>query len=603
MDASERVWKSFLEAARVAAPPPDVGITEWAEEHRVLGNSSRLAGRYRSRLTPFWREPQELLSPRSPIQQVVIMKAAQCGGTEIALNTIGFYMAVAASPILCVQPTILMAQKFSRQRLSELLALSPALSQLMSTPRGGERSNSLLMKSGRNGSLLMLAGANAPSALRSLPVKVLVLDEVDSYPGDVGGEGDPVLLASARTESFGSLKKILAISTPTIRHTSRIESLYEASDCRRYYVPCPICGGRITLEFDQLYLEADRAFHRCQICGGGIPEAEKLALIHQGEWRATAIASARATAGFHISQVYSPWTDWGDLVARHEAARTPETQQVFFNCSLGVSWALPIMETPDADALLARAEPYPEGVAPSGACFLTAGVDCQPDRLEIEIVGWGRDFESWSIAYHTIHGSIDLPETWSQLDSLLSRSWSHASGMPLSLQAVAIDAGYATPEVSQFCRPRHGRRIYACKSLAGGWGKPVWPRKASWTKDKYAIYSISADEAKAWVASRLRIEGPGPGYMHFPVSRPRDWFEMLTAEKLVIDKGVRRWTNPLRGRNEAADCRMLAVAALHARLLAGLDLNQWCAGFDQILKPEPVPRPNGAPVRSRFMDY
>jgi phage terminase large subunit GpA-like protein len=178
--------------------------------------------------------------------------------------------------------------------------------------------------------------------------------------------------------------------------------------------------------------------------------------------------------------------------------------------------------------------------------------------------------------------------------------------MPMYLQAVAIDAGYATPEVAQFCRSRHGRRIYATKSLAGGWGKPIWPRKASWSKQKDPLYSISADEAKAWVAARLRIEQPGPGYMHFPASRPRDWFEMLTAEKLVIDKGQRRWTNPLGARNEATDARMLAVAALHSRLLAGLDLNAWCKEFQAMLTPQPSDAPqrvNGPAVyRSRFVN-
>jgi phage terminase large subunit GpA-like protein len=606
--SEERIRAALLEAASAAAPPPDLSITKWAEANRILGNSSRLGGPYRVRMTPFWKAAQDCLSPQSPIQRVVIMKAAQMGGTEIALNTIGYYMHAAASPILCVQPTIVMAQKFSRQRLTELLTLSPALADLMATPRGGERSNSLLVKSGRNGSLLMLAGANAPSALRSLPIKVLVLDEVDSYPGSAGDEGDPVLLASERCESFGSQKKILAISTPTIRFASRIESLYEASDRRKYYVRCPLCGGWIVLEFESLYLEGNSAYHRCPICGGGIAETEKLALIHNGEWRATAVSSDRSTAGFSISQLYSPWSEWRDLLARHAAATTPETAQVFCNCSLGQSWALPIIQVPDADVLMARAEPYLEGTVPAGACLLSGGVDCQPDRLEIEIVGWGKDFESWSIAYYTIHGSIDLPETWSQLDALLSRTWPHASGLPMTLQAVAIDAGFATPEVTAFCRPRHSRRIYATKSLAGGWGKPIWPRKASWSRQKDPIYSISADEAKAWVASRLRIETPGPGYMHFPLARPRDWYEMLTAEKLVIDKKGRRWTNPMRERNEASDCRMLAVAALHARLLAGLDLNAWCDQFEAMLAPPAAlpAKPNGPAsdvTRSKWMDF
>jgi phage terminase large subunit GpA-like protein len=607
VESSDRIRAVLREAAQSAAPPPDLSISEWAEANRVLGNSSRLRGPYRVGITPFWREPQELLSPRSLIQRVVIQKGAQCGGTEIALNTIGFFMAAAPAPILLIQPTIMMAQKFSRQRLTEMMSLCPALAELMATPRGGEFSNSLLTKSGRNGSLLMLTGANAPSALRSLPIKVLVLDEVDSYPGDVGGEGDPVLLASARTESFGSQKKILAISTPTIRHASRIESLYEASDRRRYHVPCPHCANWIVLEFEHLYLEHGSAFHRCQICGTGIAEREKLSLIQDGEWRPTATSTDAATAGFHISQIYSPWTEWRDLLARNEAARTPETRQVFVNCSLGQSWALPIMETPDADALRSRAEVFVEGIAPRGACLLTGGCDLQSDRVEIEICGWGRDFESWSIGYYTIHGAIDQPELWNQLDALLSRSWKHESGLPMVLQAIAVDAGFCTQEVAEFCRSRHGRRIYACKSLSGGWGRPIWPRKASWTKGKDPIYLISSDEAKRWVTSRLRIEEHGPGFMHFPMSRPRDWFEMLTSEKLTIDRGQRRWTNPLRQRNEALDCRALATAALHSRLLSGVDLNRWCDEFEKLLEPQVPARANGVaapPVhRSKWMDF
>jgi phage terminase large subunit GpA-like protein len=231
----------------------------------------------------------------------------------------------------------------------------------------------------------------------------------------------------------------------------------------------------------------------------------------------------------------------------------------------------------------------------------------QSDRIECEVVGWGKDFESWSIAYYVITGDITEPDVWQRLDELLTRSYSHVSGMPLTIQACAIDAGFMPAEVTGFTRYRHGRRIFATKGLSFGWGKAIWPRKASWDKNKHAIYAISSDEAKAFTANRLRIDAPGAGYLHFPASRDRVWYEQLVCEKLIVQKGQRRWTNPTRARNEATDARALAVAALHSRLLSGVDLNRWVADFQKLLEPPQAARANGPPpgqpavVRSKFV--
>jgi phage terminase large subunit GpA-like protein len=278
---------------------------------------------------------------------------------------------------------------------------------------------------------------------------------------------------------------------------------------------------------------------------------------------------------------------------------------------------------------MTRAEPYLEGVIPEGGCFLTCGCDVQSDRIECEIVAWGRDFESWSVNYFALHGDITQPDIWNRLDELLGRSWPHESGMPMTIQAACIDAGFAGAEVTAFTRSKHGRRIYATKGLSAAFGRPIWPRRASYDKNKMPLYMVSSDEAKLWVASRMRIERPAevlgrsgqkpnyenigiPGYMHTPISRPRDWFEQMTVEKLVLVKGQRRWVNALRARNEAFDCRALAVCALHARLLAGLDLNAWCDQFEGMLAPPgisttpvEIPKSNGAPAitRSKWMDY
>jgi phage terminase large subunit GpA-like protein len=145
--------------------------------------------------------------------------------------------------------------------------------------------------------------------------------------------------------------------------------------------------------------------------------------------------------------------------------------------------------------------------------------------------------------------------------------------------------------------------VYSTKGLSLGFGKPIWPRKASWDKNKFAVYLISADEAKTWVANRMRIPAPGPGYMHAPLSRDRVWYEQITSERLILAKGQRKWVKQPHARNEAFDARTLAVAALHSRLLAGVDLNQWCAQFEGMLQP--VNGPPAAPasnvIRSKFV--
>ncbi len=333
----------------------------------------------------------------------------------------------------------------------------------------------------------------------------------------------------------------------------------------------------------------EEAAYRCAGCGELIPHQRKDSMVAGGRWRSTGPIGPKI-AGFHLSELYSPWRSWSDLAEDFiKAEGQPERLRAFWNTSLAEVWQEEALEIPDSEALMARREPYTEGIAPAGGCFLTAGCDVQSDRLEVEIVCWGKDYESWSVAFYVLPGAIDQPAVWQRLDEVLTRSYPHASGMPLTLQAVAIDAGFSPSEVTQFTRRRHGQRVYACKGMSNGWGRPVWPRKASWNKNKDSLYLISADEAKAWTANRLRIESAGPGFCHFPLSRDRVWFEQLTAEKLIIDRGRRKWTKPLHARNEATDCRALAVAALHSRLLAGLDLNDWCRQFEAMLTPPAIP--------------
>lgn len=91
-------------------------------------------------------------------------------------------------------------------------------------------------------------------------------------------------------------------------------------------------------------------------------------------------------------------------------------------------------EAPDWERLYERREAYPVGIVPAGGLFLTAGVDVQRDRLECEVVAWGRNKESWSVDYRVLDGDTAQPEVWRKLDRLLGRDWPHACGTTLPIR-------------------------------------------------------------------------------------------------------------------------------------------------------------------------
>ena len=306
------------------------------------------------------------------------------------------------------------------------------------------------------------------------PIRYALLDEIDRYPASAGTEGDPVSLAIQRTSEFAHNKKIVMASTPTIKGISRIELAWLESDQRDYFVPCPKCG-----EYQVLVLgdgtgpglvwpegKPDEAAYRCAGCRELVPNHEKARMVESGEYRAQNPSSP--IPGFRVSQLISPKRSWGSIAVEFLAAKkSPETLKAFVNTVLAELWEEK-HETPmDERALWNRCEPF-ESEAPDGAALITAGVDVQADRLEVEIVGWGRDEESWSIAYHVIPGDIMRNEVWDHLEGLLTLRVharirpGHARGCGgdrLRIQGRAGAAVHARP----LCAPRV-RRERTCRA-------------------------------------------------------------------------------------------------------------------------------------------
>ncbi|MBF0309825.1 MAG: phage terminase large subunit family protein, partial [Magnetococcales bacterium] len=389
---------------------------------------------------------------------------------------------------------------------------------------------------------------------------------------------------------------------------SRVEAAYNESDQRRYWVPCPSCEKLQVLEWKQVRWpegEREKAHYVCLHCEAIIPEHRKGWMLDRGKWIAEN-PGVSSTAGFHLSSLYSPlgWVSWGQIAVEHgEVYRDPARLKVWVNTKLGQTWEEDA-EQLDGEGLMERREAFGQWL-PAGIVILTAGIDVQDDRLEIEIVGWGKDEESWSVDYRVLSGDPSGPAVWQDLDNLLRHPFPHARQMPdLHIRAAALDTGgHHTLAAYAFCRNRQDRRIWAIKGR-GGMGVPIWPRRPSRNnKGRVPLFVIGVDSIKEAVYSRLRIKEPGPGYMHFPMDRDAEWFRQLTAERIatrfVKGRPVREWRKKDSDRNEALDARVYSLAALNGLVSMGLRLNFEADRLADIPLKEVDVKPSAKPVMQR----
>ena len=566
----------FMDGLR---PEAQLTVSEWADRYRMLSSkASAEPGPWRTSRTPYLREPMDCLSSSSTVQRVVMMFAAQTGKTEAGSNWLGYCIHHAPGPLLAVQPTVEMAKRLSKQRLESMITDTPVLAERIAPSRSRDSGNTMFSKEFPGG-MLLLTGSNSATGLRSTPCRYVFLDEVDAFPLDVDGEGDPVSLAEKRATTFAR-RKILLTSTPTIKDFSRIEAEYERSDQRRFYVPCPSCGAMQWLKWAQLKWEKNEpstAAYECEACQERFGELHKPALLRQGEWRATAPSDGR-TAGFQLSGLYSPlgWLSWADMVDEFLRSKADAPMlKSFVNTRLAETFAEDYASKVSATGLMERCEHYKPGVVPDGGLAVTVGVDVQDNRLAISVWAWGRDEEGWLLDHQEIYGDPSRADLWKQLDALVLREWPHADGRGIRPHVVAIDSGgHYTAEVYQYARERARQGVIAIKG-ASQRGKPPIGKgskvdlnaKGQTMKRGAIVHPVGSDTIKTTLFGRIRHSEPGPGYLHFHMEATVEYFEQLTAEKQVLRYNrsgfaTREWVKKPSARNEALDCLVYAYAAL-----------------------------------------
>lgn len=616
-------WQNFTGELRQrrsdVRPPEPLSLSEWANKYAVLSKeTSAQTGRFRS----FAYQDGMMDAITDPaVTQVSVMKSARVGYTKILDHVVGYYLAHDPSPILIVQPRVEDAEDYSKTEIAPMLRDTPVLAEICGDPKAKDSNQTILKKTFANGANLTLVGANSPGGFRRITCRIILFDEVDGYPsGGAGVEGDQIALGIKRSETFWN-RKIALGSTPTVKGTSRIEKAYEESDQRRYYVPCPHCGEFQVLEWGGpetpygIKWDKDEngegipesAYYVCRHNGCVIHHNEKSGMVKRGEWRAT--KPFKGHAGFHIWAGYSlfPNAAWKYLVAEWLRVKNdPLMRQTFINLVLGEPYEDRGEKALSEKRLLERCEVYAAEV-PDGVAVLTAGIDTQDGRFEIEVTGWGRNEESWSIAFDVIEGDLETNEPWQRLDAYLKQVWRRADGRGFTIMAACMDSGgHHTQKVYEFAKERLGRRIWAIKgeSARGGKRSPVWPTKKPTSKSKASFKPIiiGVNAAKDTIRGRLHIDPPAPGepaasYMHFPADRDLNYFSQLLAERSVLKvSGGQRYRvwEQLPGRaNEALDCRVYSYAALCGLFYLGLKLNLLADNIainpDRLLPAPPQP--------------
>ena len=464
-----------------AIVPPGT-VTEWADRFRILPESSAARGaRWHTSTAPYLAGIMDsVLEPDA--RKVAVMAAAQVGKTEGLLNVLGYSIASAPAPILFVAPTFADVERLSKGRLAEMIRSTPALRAVITDrrlPAKDKRAESTVLLKQFPGGFVSLGGSNTPNVFASISVKLAIGDDVDRWPM-LDAEGDPVGLLVNRIRTFAD-GRALFVGTPTLTD-GRIDGLYQRSDRRRYFVSCPHCahadwiawadGEHFRVAWDEHDVASARI--ECPQCHAHLPEGARRGLVAAGQWRSTVEPQEPGLIGFHIPGMLSPWVSLPEMVGEFLGARAGgrESLRVFINTQLGEGWDDRDSPRIEPHALLARREIYGAEV-PAPAAVLTAGVDVQADRLEVQVLAWGPQLERWVIDWTPIPGDTRRSETWDLLLDVLRGTYEHASGRRLPIHAACIDSGYLADEVYSFVLAHQHRRIYAIKGASHGPAEPL----------------------------------------------------------------------------------------------------------------------------------
>lgn len=578
-------------------PQPKTSTSVWADSYRMLSAGiSAEPGRWKTARAPYQQEIMDAFT-QSGVNKVVVMSSSQIGKSDIMNNVIGRFAHLDPCPIMMIQPTIEMAEDFSKSRIAPMIRDTKVLNGLFYDIKSKNGKGEAKTRDGNNtilskifpGGRLIMCGANSPAGLASRPVRILLADEVDRFPASAGGEGDPVGLAEKRMTTFWN--RVMGLfSTPTNEGESRIADEYLAGTQEEWQHQCPNCGEYHALRY--VDMEADYSEHEdkkkrkiivvndvkwvCPDCGFKFGEQE-IKTAPQKYVSQNPEAIQNGTRSFWLNAFTSPWLPWKKIMTEWlEARGDANRERVVVNTRFGEPYSLND-NTIDALPLMKRREQY-GAVLPDGVLLLTAAVDTQDNRLEYEVCGWGFGEECWGIVKGMILSKPDEAITWQVLNGILDRIYTFSNGIGMKIARTFIDSGgHYTEFVYNYCGENIGQGRFPIKGYANRPGIPLVYKLGKDVGCKVPLVILGVDDGKQQIFNRLDVAEPGAKYMHFGHDGDEDlpyrgydevYFKGLLSEekRLVKRNGVLKnvWIPKSGVRNEPLDLRVYNLAAMQS---------------------------------------
>lgn len=595
------------------AVPMPVSLPRWAEDNFYLSaESSYVEQKWRP-----WSFQTAILAcmGHDEIEEVDVMKSARVGYTKMLLAHVAYKLHHKRRNVAVWQPTDEDRDQFVKTEVEPMLRDVKCMKEVFPENLAKNKANTLKQKM-LLGCTLHTLGGKAGKNFRRISVDDAVLDEISGFDLNIEKEGSAFGLAYKRIEG-ASFPKIIVGSTPKLRGLCQIEArVAVAPHVFRRHVPCPHCGAMHPLTWGDRKSKhgmkwsedgdtegrAQTIAQLCPACGVLYTQAEFARVEALGEWRShTGLRLLVDENGYpvfldgggqrqevprHVAftglwSAYSPSVSWVAILRDYLAAMAKKRSgdssdlQTWTNTTLGETWHEDGEKT-NASDLERRAEPYRLRRVPLGGLVLVAGVDVQDDRWEIVVWAFGRGEESWCVDYAVLHGNPGNDADWDKLDAYLLTRFAHEGGQSMPIEATAIDTGgHFTHQVYAFCRERERRRVFAVKGASRP-GLPIKGRASmqdvNWRgrvlKNGVKLWIVGTDTAKDLLHNRMKLEQPGPGYMHLSRELPPSFFAGITIEQRVqvrTSRGVEyRWVNPAHGRNEPLDCTVMAQFAAYA---------------------------------------
>lgn len=503
--------EALRRALPALAPPVRLSVDQAAEQVRRVEASGYWLD-WSNDVAPYMVEPQRMITSRRFGVLAFAGPARSVKTAALIENAIAHGITCQPRSMHLVQMTETAAREYSLEKIGPMLRNSPALAERQLKTRGADN---LFEKRFRGGARLTI-GWPVISQLSSRTLALVLFTDYDRMPEDVDGEGSPLKLGAKRTETLGSLGKVVVESSPgrpvadeswrpKTPHegppTTGILAIYNAGTRGRWYWPCPECGVEFEPRWECMHWPEDApspaaageaAYMACPECGGVIEHGQKLGLNRRGRWLHEGPAGelvplegavrATDTVSYWLpgpAAAFAPWSAlvgrWLAAKAQLEASNDEAELKSVTNLDLGLPYtpaALGDEEGLSEDRLRALADEHPAGVAPEWARFITVSVDVQANRFPCQVDAWGPDLERRMIdrfdlatppegAPRAGERALDpakYDEDWQVLEPLVDRVWPVAGSdyglRPVSIVVDMHGAKGATPRAYAFWRRR-----------------------------------------------------------------------------------------------------------------------------------------------------